>query len=123
MSRFGYSNTLSSKSSFQECVKSAHDVLSSLGCRPSHSQDGTELTGKVGMGWVIRIIGGLIAPAKWFPVKLSVRICEETDGRLVAICADENFGLGSLLGVEKKMRTRCDEIGEQIFQLLKTHLE
>ena len=122
MSRFGYAEVFSSKRSAPECAEAARDVLSSIGCRPIASQDGTTFTGKVGMGWAIRLIGGLIAPATWFPVSLSVGISEGTDGRLVAVHADENFGFGSLLGVEKKMRARCDDLGEQITHLLKTRL-
>jgi len=122
MSRFGYRETFSSKRSAQECAKATLDVLASIGCNPHADLDGTEITGKVGMGWAIRLIGGLIAPATMFPVRLSVGISEGTDGRLLTVRADENFGIGSLLGVERKMRDRCDALGKQITHLLKTCL-
>ncbi len=122
MSRFGYEDVFSSKRSAQECAQAAREAFSTIGCRPTEGQDGTEFTGKAGMGWAIRIIGGLIAPATWFPVSLSVRITEGDAGRLVAVRADENFGVGTLAGVEEKMRARCDELGGRITHLLKTRL-
>jgi len=123
MSRFGYADSFSSKRSAQECAEAARHALSSMGCRPTAGQEGTEIEGKVGMGWAIRLIGGLIAPASWFPVRLSVSIRDGDDGRQVTVRADENFGVGSLMGVEKKMRERCDNLGNQISRLLRTRLD
>lgn len=122
MARFGYAEAFSSKKSAQECVEAARDALSSIGCRPISGQNAAEVTGRVGMGWAVRIIGGLIAPATWFPVKLSVGIRLGANRREVTVCADENFGFGSLLGIEKKMRARCDDLGNQVSHLLKTRL-
>ena len=122
MSRFGYADFFSSDRSARECLQAARDSLSSIGCQPRADQGGMEISAKTGMGWAIRLIGGLIAPATWFPVRLSVGSRDSGDRREIAVRADENFGVGSLLGVEKKMRTRCDDLGNQISQLLRTRL-
>jgi hypothetical protein len=74
------------------------------------------------MGWAIRLIGGIIAPVEWFPVKLSISIHDRDNQREVALRVDENFGFGSLLGVEKKMRGHCDDVGSQ-FVMLQMKLE
>ena len=122
MSRFGYADSFSSERSAQECLQTARDSLSSIGCQPVAGSSAMEITGKVGMGWAIRLIGGLIAPATWFPVSLSVGVHDAGDRREITVRADENFGFGSLLGVEKKMRGRCDDLGIQISHLLRIRL-
>ena len=122
MARFGYANSFSSNRSVSECLQVARDVLASAGCKNVDGQGGAEITGTAGMGWAIRLVGGLMAPATWFPVKLSVSIVDAGDRREINVRADENFGVGSLLGVEQKMRSRCDELGNQINSLLVTRL-
>src|SRR6266540_5485249 len=122
MSRFGYADSFSSDRSAQECLQTAHDALSSIGCQPVAGQGGMEITGEMGVGWAIRLVGGLIAPATWFPVSLSVGIRDGGDRREVSVRADENLGFGTLLGVEKKMRARCDDLGDHIGRLLRARL-
>lgn len=60
--------------------------------------------GKQGRGWLIRLVGGLLTPASWFPVTLSVTISERSADCQITVCVDENFGFGSLIGIEKKIR-------------------
>lgn len=122
MSRFGYADSFSSDRSAQECLQAARDSFLSIGCQPAAGQGDMEITGKMGMGWAIRLIGGLIAPATWFPVSLSVGVRDTGEQREITVRADENFGFGSLLGVEGKMRARCNELGNQIGRLLRTRL-
>ena len=122
MSRFGYADSFSSEKSARDCLQAAQDSLSSIGCQPRASQGGMEITGKMGMGWAIRLVGGLLAPATWFPISLAVGIRDAGERREITVRADENFGVGSLLGVDQKMRTRCDELGNQISHLLRTRL-
>ena len=86
------------------------------------AQGGTEYAGKVGMGWAVRLIGGLISPATWFPVRLAVTIIDSTEGHQISVTSEEDFGFGSLVGVETKMRARCDDLEKQITHNLKIRL-
>ncbi len=123
MSRFGYNDSFSSTKPAQECFKATCDALFLLGCHPVPNEDDTEITGKMGMGWAIRIIGGIIAPAKWFPVRFSADIYDKGDQRKIVISVDENMGFGFLLGMEKRLREYCDDIGSQLVRLIKTRLD
>lgn len=123
MSRFGYNDSFLSAKASQECLQAATEVLSSLQCRPSPNEEGTEIGGRLGKGWAIRLIGGLIAPEEWLPVRLSVGVRDSGDQRKVTIRVDENFGRGSLLGVEQKMRDHCDALGGEVSRLLRSRLD
>lgn len=122
MPGFGYVDFFSSDRPAQECLQAARESLSSLGCRKVAAQDAMEVTGKVGMGWVVRLIGGVLAPATWVPVSLFVGVRDLGDRREITVRADENFCIGSLLGVGQKMRARCDDLGNQIGRLLRSRL-
>lgn len=127
MSRFSYADSLTSNRLAPECCDAVEKSLSLVGCKaikchPMNTQDGTEYVGKVGMGWAIRILGGLISPATWFPVRLTVTVIEGIEGRRITVTSEEDFGLGSLIGVEKKMRARCDDLEKQITHNLRTRL-
>ncbi len=123
MSRdIGYSDVFSSNSESQLCIQAAHEALTSLGCKPSAEENGAQVNGKMGMGWAIRIIGGMIAPATWFPVKLLVSVQDSGGQREVNVQVDENFGIGTLAGIKDKMQGRCDDIGSQLSSVLKERL-
>jgi hypothetical protein len=74
------------------------------------------------MGWVIRLIGGVLSPARWFPIKLHVIVRDGGEHRELTVRVEENFGVGSLLGVEKKIRAHCDDVGRQLGGFLKSRL-
>lgn len=122
MSRFGYTESFFSARSGQECLQAAADALSSLGCRPAPAADGTEVSGSMGKGWAIRLLGAVIAPVEWFPVRLSIGVRDTGKQREVTLRVDENFGPGSLVGVEKKIRAHCDGLGGRLSRLLKDRL-
>lgn len=123
MSRFGYADSFATGRSAQECLDAARDALVTLGCRPEPGRNDMEISGRTGKGWAMRLLGGMIAPASWFPVRLSVSIHEEGDQREVSLRADEDFGSGSLWGVEQRMRKYCDDVGSQLGRLLRTGLD
>ena len=123
MSRFGYAESFTTGRSTQECLDTARDALSTLGSRPEPSQNDMEISGRIGKGWAMRLLGGLIAPVSWFPVRLAVSIHEEGGQREVSLRADENFGAGSLRGVEERTRKYCDDVGGQLSRLLRTRLD
>jgi len=61
------------------CDEAAEKALSEAGCKKiGYRQFGPEKKfeyfGAVGMGWVFRLIGGILAPATLFPVRLLVSV-------------------------------------------------
>lgn len=122
MPRFGYADSFSSQRSVEECVLAARDALTSVGCKSVVNRGEKEVAGKIGMGWAIRLLGGLMTPPNWFPVSVWVSVIDAGDRRDVQVHADENFGPGSLLGIEQKVRARCNDLGVQINQSLKSRL-
>jgi len=122
MSRFGYAGCVSSDRSPQECLQAVRDCFLAIGCQPGAGANDMAISGKMGRGWAIRLVGGLIAPATWFPIRLTVSLHEKDGRREIAVHVEENFGIGSLIGIEEKARSRCDAVGQDLVRLLKHRL-
>src|SRR4051812_11564255 len=127
MSRFEYSRSYSTTASATACDEAAEKALSETGCKKiGYRQFGPERKfeyfGTVGMGWVFRLIGGILAPATLFPVRLLVSVADNRVAREITVTAAEDFGFGTLFGIEKKMRMRCDDLAAQMVEDLAAHL-
>ena len=96
-------------------------VLENLGSKPIRDTN-FSATGTQGMGWAIRLLGAILAPVEWFPIRLRVTVNDDGETRLVTVMVEENFGFGTLVGVETKIRNHCEKVSNQLSAQLGRYL-
>jgi hypothetical protein len=122
MARFGFADSFVSQRSLDECRTAARAAIVESGAKLKGASHDTEIVGTSGSGIVIRLIGGLIAPARWFPTRLSVTLQDDGGERRVEVSVVENFGLGTLAGIEEKVGAHCKQVCADLAASLKRAL-
>jgi hypothetical protein len=121
MARFGFSESFISGRSKDECRAAATDTLERAGSKPSVDDRG-RIVGTLGSKFLIRLLGAFLAPTTSFPVQISVAVSDAGDERQIDLRVEENFGIGSLKGIEQKVRGYCDQLGSELVATLKRAL-
>ena len=105
------------KEHFLEEVSS---ILRNLGFKIVSFKNGEEVLAKKGNKLGIRLIGELLAPVSWFPVKVKIHISTNNEiNELLFIEVGEDFGIGSLKGITGKYQKYCDDIASKLISELK----
>ena len=127
MARFDYRHTIVVENTKKECLAATERALRLCGginieSLPTDSDDAAKLTCGVGKGWALRLLGVPLSPRNWIPVRLTVLISDKGASRELTTIAEDDFGFGSLVGVEKKFRARCEELEKQLAHNVKLSL-
>ncbi|MCE6959596.1 hypothetical protein LAZ40_11065 [Cereibacter sphaeroides] len=129
MSRFAYTGVQQTGLSLSPCCDAVEKAMRLAGCksveRVEQASACVAFTGTTGNSLGLRLLGALLAPASWIPVRLTVKV-EENSGTgelVIRTVAEENFGFGSLIGVEKKFRAHCELLEKQLAEAIRLNLE
>ena len=127
MARFDYRRSISVGNTIKECLASAEKALllsggSNVESLPTSADEVAKLTCSVGKGWALRLLGVPLSPRSWIPVRLMVLISDKGTSRELTTIAEDDFGFGSLVGVEKKFRARCEDLEKQLAHNVKLSL-
>jgi len=127
VARFDYRSSITVINSKKECLVAAEKALQLCGGKnveslPTGSDQLAKLTCTVGIGWALRIVGAPLSPRNWIPVRLTVLIENVENGKKMTTIAEDDFGFGSLVGVENKFRARCENLQQQLAHNIKLSL-
>ena len=127
MARYDYRRSITVTNTTKECFAAAEKAIRLCGgiiieSLPTDKNEAVKLTCSVGKGWALRMLGAFLSPRNWIPVRLTVLVVDTDTSREVTTIAEEDFGFGSLVGVEKKFRARCEELEKQLAHNVKLSL-
>lgn len=64
----------------------------------------------------MRLFGGILGSRDWYPVRIEVRIVDAGSERTIVVDTAENVGMGWLVGMEDRLRTRCQRVSMQVLE-------
>ena len=114
MSRFSHQEQTTTSASVAECVEAGRRALADLGAGPR--VEGTDLVGHLGSQVKMRLFGGILGSRDWYPVRIEVRIVDAGSERTILVDTAENVGIGWLVGMEDRLRTRCQRVSMQVLE-------
>jgi hypothetical protein len=114
MSRFSHQEQTTTSASAAECFEAGRRALADLGARPR--VEGTNLVGHLGSHAKMRLFGGILGSRDWYPVRIEVRIVDAGSERTIVVDTAENVGMGWLVGMEDRLRTRCQRVSMQVLE-------
>lgn len=112
MSRFSYQERTTTPASAAECVEAGRRALTDMGAGPS--PEGSGLVGHLGSQVKMRVVGGMFGSPEWYPVRISVQVEDAGSQRTVVVDAAEDVGMGWLIGMEGRVRNRCQQVSLQV---------
>lgn len=112
MPRFSYQDQIATSASVDESIDAARSALAELGAKP-RAVDGVAdgvVVGGLGSRLRVRLIGLTFGSVETLPIKIRVEVIDQGTDRSIRLDVAEDFGFGSLAGVEGKCRTRCQVV-------------
>ncbi len=112
-SRFGREERRSLTSTVEASNRVLRQSFDSFGIMHQAGTE-TELVGRLGSGLKVRLLGAQLASPDSLPVIVRARTSPTPGGSEVRVAVSENFGFGSLVGVEDRFQSRCAQLATQI---------
>jgi len=107
MPRFYYQEGAGVHAPQAASVEAAVRTLTEMGGRPTVA--GSRVTCKLGWWLRTRIVGGAFVPTKWLPIEAIVDVVDRGDHREIVVSVAERIGFGLLVGMEGRLRERCQQ--------------
>jgi hypothetical protein len=120
MSRFSYQEKTTTSDSVAECVEAGRRTLTDLGAGPR--PEGAGLVGHLGSQAKMRLVGGIFGSRESYPVRIAVQVEDTGSQRTVLVDAAENVGIGWLIGMEGRLRERCQQVSLQVLEGIERRL-
>jgi len=109
LSRFEYAERVTTAAAPEEALEAARRALARQGANVLRLDAG-QVQGQVGSQILTRLLGGWVAAGRHLPVRVSVSAEQSADTTLVSVTAAEAVRVGSLIGMEAKLRGRCQQV-------------
>lgn len=120
MSRFSYEDQLTTSASVDEAADAVRHALTRLGAKPESA--GEVVVGRLGSQWKVRLLGLALGSISWMPLRITVEVADPGPVRSIRLDVAEDFGYGSLAGVEGRARARCQEVLTQLVDEVESRL-
>ncbi len=112
MSRFGFRTAIASVATANECLEVGRQVLVAKGATPQ--VEGSVIKGRLGSYMKTRMIGGAFVPESWLPTDVVISVVDYGTQRQVVVDVSEAIGFGVLIGVERKLKSRCSKLATEL---------
>jgi len=70
----------------------------------------------------MRLIGGIFGSRESYPVRIAVQVEDAGSQRTVLVDTAENVGIGWLIGMEGRLRERCQQVSLQVLEGIERRL-
>jgi len=114
MARFSYEQQLTSTADAPACQAAVVAELHTLAAR-IESTNG-EIRARMGSQLRVRLLGGFLAPRSVYPLAVTVRVRDQGGQRIITVEVAEAFGFGTILGVEGRYRSHCEDVLQRLSQ-------
>jgi len=122
MARFHYEGTVTTTKSKQECIDGIKKTLSGLGGKVVSNTAQDTFTSSLGNNMMFRFLGAFLASDSMWPMIANIKLEEDGAGHVLKITVEEDFGFGTLFGVETKFREKVEKRKNTIEEKLSTFL-
>src|SRR5437660_741897 len=112
MARFSYHQELDTVADVPGCQTAVAAGLQALGARIEASNG--ETRARMGSQLQVRLLGGFLAPRSAYPLAIGVQVRDQGAQRTIATEVSEAFGFGTILGVEGRYRSHCQDVLQRL---------
>ena len=106
--RFNYTGKIQTSRSKDDCFRVLRELVKETK-GTVFSFEGADLKARFGSQFWFRFLGAFLATDNMFPMIGSFDFFETDEGTTIAIQFEEDFGFGTLLGVETKYRQKVEK--------------
>jgi hypothetical protein len=121
VARVSHSERFVTVSGKSDCVEAARQELVRMGGSLVQVM-GSDVTAEFGSQLRTRFLGGMFVRDTSLPLRARVEVSNDAQRCQVSIIAEEALGIGSLVGMADKYRSRCSNVALHLRQLLEDRL-
>ena len=122
MSRFFYAGSITTTSGIAECQQAIQSAFLLVKKQPFINHDGSYFQATLGNQFLFRFLGAFFASDSMYPMIVKISLTQENDQRIIDIQVHEDFGFGTLWGVETKYREKVEKMKNILEGYMRTQL-
>ena len=120
-SRFQYTELVETGASSGQLMAAVERALLRQRAKVEVAANG-DVSARVGSYLRTRILGAYWISAAHLPVQVTITSAPSEEGLIASVSAAEAFGFGSVIGMEAKLRGRCQKVALEVADYVATDL-